>query len=199
MLTMNRTWPVCVAASMMASLLGCGGRQNLLLPPDGSDAGGATAATFGPIDLTQAPAELAMTCDDGIGTLAFDNPCLVGQNLGGGGSGIGGHEVECTLATAGHPITWSFLLPLSQVIAQPTEPISFPLPPGAIAGRPISVAGMSASVSGFVGAITFSRVDTTNRAFIAQLKGTMTWTEQSGSRFSCQIDSPFWGAPGAFE
>jgi hypothetical protein len=108
------------------------------------------------------------------------------------------HEVECTLAAAGHPITWTFLLPLGQVIGQPTKPISFPLPPGGIPGRSISVDGTLASVSGFAGAITFSRVDPTNRAFVARLKGTMTWTEQSGSTFSCQIDSPFWGAPGGF-
>lgn len=45
-----------------------------------------------------------MTCNHGVGTLAFDNPCLVGQNVAGGGSGIGVHEVECTIAAAGLPI-----------------------------------------------------------------------------------------------
>ena len=199
MVTMGRTSVVCVAASMMASFLGCGGRQNLLLPPEGADAGETTAATSGSIDLTQAPTELAMTCDHGIGALAFDNPCLVGQSLGGNGSQIGVHEVECTLAGAGHPITWTFLLPLAQVVADPTKPLAFPLPPGGISGMLIDVAGQGASVSGFAGTITFSRVDQTNRAFIARLRGTMTWRRQSGSTFSCQIDSPFWGAPGAFE
>jgi hypothetical protein len=198
MATMKRTWVVCVAASLMAALSGCGGRQNLLLPPDGTDAGGvATAtATLGLVDFTQAPAELAMTCDHGVGTLAFDNPCLVGQNLSGGGIGI--HEVECTLAASGHPITWTFLLPLAQVIASPAKPLAFPLPPGAPLGTLIDVGGQGASVSGFADAITFSRVDPTNRAFVARLKGTMTWKRQSGATFSCTIDSPFWGAPGNF-
>ncbi|HEV3030628.1 MAG TPA: hypothetical protein VG319_03250, partial [Polyangia bacterium] len=135
-----------------------------------------------------------------VGALAFDNPCLVGQNLTGGGSSrIGVHEVECTLAAGGHPITWNFLLPLAQVVENPTKPIASPLTPGPPLGGPVSVGGLGANVSGFSGTITFSRVDQTNRAFIARLQGTMTWREQSGSTFSCQIDSPFWGAPGAFE
>ena len=60
MVSMKRTWVVCVAASlMMASFLGCGGRQNLLLPPDDTDAGEATAATIGPIDRYPAIAAAA--------------------------------------------------------------------------------------------------------------------------------------------
>jgi len=193
---MNAT---CIAriAVMAAALAGCGGRQNLLLPPDGTDAGGGTA-TIGPVDLTQAPTELAMSCDHGVGTLAFENPCLVGNDLGGGGSGIGVHEVECRFAVSGNPITWTFLLPLAQVVASPSEPLASPLLPGGFTGTLVDVGGQGASVSGFTGTITFSRVDPTNRAFIARLQGTMTWRRQTGSTFSCQIDSPFWGAPGDF-
>ena len=136
-----------------------------------------------------------MTCDHGVGTLAFDNPCLVGHNPGA--NEIGVHEVECTLATTGHPIAWTFLLALAQVIQNPSKPIPSPLPPGAFFGRSVSVDGMGASVSGFAGAITFSRRPD-EPAFIARLKGTMTWKRQSGATFSCTIDSPFWGAPGDF-
>jgi hypothetical protein len=203
MAVMERTRAVGLAL-VAATLAGCGGRQTLDLPADGdagTDAGTTTRATIGPVDLTQAPAELPTTCDHGIGLVAFDNPCLVGFNLGGAPATTGVHVVECTLAVAGHPIAWSFILPLAQLAAEPDKPLTFPkdFPAGPPGNQPIGIGGQPAGLSGVTGTVTFSRVDPTGRAFVARLVGTMTWTQGSGSKVSCAVDAPFWGAPGSFE
>jgi hypothetical protein len=194
--TMKATWVVCVA---LASAAGCGGRQMLDEPPDATTGGGAAGAsaptfTIGPVDLTEAPAQLTMSCDGGVGMIAIDNPCLVGHSLGGGnGSDTGAHEIECTLATSVHPIAWSFLLfiPVMQ------NPVTlFPETPS---GLLVDVGGHQARVSGTSGAMTFIRVDPSNQAFVARFDGSVTWTEPSGATFSCSVDGPLWGAPGGFE
>jgi hypothetical protein len=201
MTVMERTRAVGLAL-VAAALVGCGGRQTLDLPADvdaGTDAGTTSRATIGPVDLTQAPAELPTTCDHGIGLVAFDNPCLVGFNLAGQ-MGVGAHEVECTLAVAGNPIAWSFILPLSQIAAQPDQPLIFPngSPITPSANKHIPISGKPAGVSSVTGTVTFSRLDPPGRAFVARFVGTMIWTQDSGLTFSCAVDAPFWGAPGGF-
>jgi hypothetical protein len=196
---MERMWIACVALSFGAALAGCGGRQGLM-PADDADAGATAGASIGPVDLTGAPPELAMTCDHGIGTLAFDNPCLVGMNLLGDLSKPGEHEIECHLAGPGHPIVWAFLVPLAQIAQHPDQPLTFPssFPTSPTSGMRVDVGGHKAGVSSAAGTVTFSRVDPTGRAFIARFNGTITWKETTGSTFSCAVDAPFWGAPGGF-
>jgi hypothetical protein len=178
---------------------GCGG-QTLQARDDAGgvgDAGGATA-TIGPVDLTQAPTEIMMDCDHGVGQVAFVNPCLVGQNLAGSQRGIGLHETECQLLGGNGAIAWAFLLPLSTIAMSPDQPLTFstnlPAPP---TGRPAEIGGVQAGVSHVDGTMTFSRVDPSGRAFIGHFTGTITWTGSSGA-FSCAVDAPFWGAPGNF-
>jgi predicted small lipoprotein YifL len=201
----KRTNAVLLALAAGVALVGCGGRQTLDLPPDldgGTDAGTTSArATIGPVDLTLAPRELPTSCDQGIGPLAFDNPCLVGMNLAGNPMSPGFHEVECTLAAPGHPMTWAILLVLSQVAANPDRPVTLPgefATPSPTSGMTVDVGGTRAGISSVSGTITFSRVDPANRSFIARFQGTMTWKEESGATFSCAVDAPFWGAPGSF-
>jgi hypothetical protein len=203
MAVMERTRAVGLALVAVA-LASCGGRQTLDLPADGdagTDAGKTARATIGPVDLTQAPSELPTSCDQGLGQVAFDNPCLVGFNLGGAPTTTGFHVVECTLAVAGHPVAWSFILPLAPIAAHPDQPLSFPndFPPAPPLDQLIEIGGQPAGLSGVTGTVTFSRVDPTGRAFVARFVGKMTWTQGSGSKFSCAVDAPFWGAPGAFE
>lgn len=175
---------------------GCGGRQTLDGPPANDGTAGAAAPpaiTIGPVDPTQAPAQLSMICDGGIGTIAIDSPCLVGFGLSSNASQSGPHEIECTLATSSHPIAWSFLLSIPTAQNPVT---SFPETPS---GLGVDVGGQNAHVSSTTGTLTFIRVDPSNRAFIAQFDGAVTWTEPSGTTFSCSIDGPLWGAPGNFE
>lgn len=117
-----RRWLALAALALAA----CGGRQNLLLPPDGTGDDAATPSKLGPVDFSQAPPTLPMTCDHGVGAVTFDNPCLIGHNLFGDPSAVGVHEVECTLATTSHPEAWAFLLPLAQIVAHPDKVLSFP-------------------------------------------------------------------------
>jgi hypothetical protein len=179
-----------------AAFAGCGGRQGLL--PADDDGSAPASASIGSVDLTQAPRQLALSCDQGVGQLAFDNPCQVGANLTGHG-GVGFHETECHLSGAGHPVAWSFILPLSTVAANPARPLAFPsdfpiAPPSMDA---VEVAGQEASVVGVVGTVSFSRVDPTTRAFSASFKGTISWN--GAEKFSCVVDGALWGAPGSFE
>ena len=192
--TMRGAWVVCAALAIIA---GCGGRQMLDQPLDATTGGGAAGAsalpTVGPVDLTQAPAQVSMSCDSGVGMIAIDDPCLVGHSFGGNGSETGPHEIECTLAASGHPIAWSFLL----VIPVTQNPVT--LLPETPSGVLVDVGGRQARVSGTSGAMTFLRVDPSNRAFVARFDGSVTWTEPSGATFSCSVAGPLWGAPGGFE
>jgi len=167
-------------------------------PPDETAAGGAGGAsaptlTIGPVDLTQAPAQLTMSCDGGVGMITIDNPCLVGHSLEPNALETGPHEIECTLAASVHPIVWSFelFIPVTQnpVTVLPETP----------SGLLVDVGGRQARVSRATGAMTFTRVDPSNRAFVARFDGSVTWTEPSGATFSCSVDGPLWGAPGGFE
>jgi hypothetical protein len=58
--------------------------------------------------------------------------------------------------------------------------------------------GQEARISMVTGALTFLRVDPTNRAFVARFIGAVTWIESSGATFHCKMDTPIWGAPGPF-
>ena len=180
-----------VSAALAALAAGCGGATV------SDDNGGAPkAAMIGTVDLGHAPSELAMTCDHGVGRIAFDNPCLVGQNLNGVSSSPGVHEVECTLQASSHPVAWTFLL----ILANPAASLRLPdqVPRGSPTGMPFTIDGRRAGISGVSGTLSFSRVDPANRAFVAQLTGTMIWTDSSGATFSCAVDDPLWGAPGNF-
>jgi hypothetical protein len=197
---MGRAWIAGAWLSLAATIVGCGGRQGLLQADEGADAG-ATVASVGPVDLTQAPPALPMTCDQGVGTIAFDNPCLVGLNLTGDRSKPGLHVVECHFAAPSHPVAWTFMLPLAQLAKLPNQPLTFPshdVPPPPGPGQLVDVGGLAASVSSVAGTVTFSRIDPTGRAFIARFMGTFIWKEASGSTFTCAVDAPFWGAPGGF-
>jgi hypothetical protein len=222
MAAMTRTWALAAALALVAS---CGGRQTLDLPADddgtagtsatagNGGAAGATAAAgnsgaagafgaagamapaVGFIDLRQAPPTFSMKCDSGVGVITFVNPCLVGQALGGTSdpTSTSAREVECTVATPAGDVGWSFLM----IFPPLQNPQTFlPLTPTA------SVVdlgnGQQARISMVTGALTFSRVDPTNRAFVARFIGGVTWTEPSGATFQCTIDTPVWGAPGGF-
>jgi hypothetical protein len=164
--------------------------------------GGAPAAgdnSIGPVDLTQAPASLAMTCA-GTGSLAFEMPCLMGFDLFGQDTNAAGvHATECRLAAPSRPIVWSFLFPLAAVRADPTMPLQtsgLQAEPGT--EQAILLQGEAAMISSVKADLTFSRVDPTNRAFIGRFTGSVVWTSASGTQTPCQIDGPFWGGPGNF-
>lgn len=168
--------------------LACGGGSN----PTGS-------AEVAPVDLSQAPAALTMTCDGGE-ALSLAMPCLVGLNLTGQDPDTAGtHATECRLATSGQPLVWSFLFPLAAVRANPSTALHAPADmPMAGAGQTAELNGESASVSSVTGDLTFTRVDPTARAFSGAFKGTVVWTSPSKGETTCRIDGPFWGAPGTF-
>jgi len=190
------------AASILllgVALAGCGGRQGLEPADDGGRADGSPSAAVGPVDLTYAPRQLPLSCDHGVGPLAFFNPCEVGSNLSGQG-GVGFHETECRFFGAGEPVAWSFVLPLSTIEQHPERPLSFPADfPTTPSAIPVQVGVQQAKVTKAEGTVTFSRVDPTTRAFIGWFKGTISWAGSSTPTFSCAVDAPLWGAPGSFE
>jgi hypothetical protein len=217
---MMNTWAFAAALALVAS---CGGRQMLDLPATTGAAAGASGAmgttgdagmfgdagetgvagasgaagapAVGFIDLTQAPPTFPMACDGGVGVITFVNPCLVGYVIGGDNDATvpGPHEVECTVETPGGNVGWSF-----EVIFPPLQnpQTILPLTPTAL-GVDLGN-GQQAHISKVTGGLTFSRVDPTNRAFVARFIGVVTWTEPSGATFQCQVDAPVWGAPGPF-
>ena len=154
----------------------------------------------GPVDLTQAPATLAMTCGAGTSP-TFEMPCLIGLDLAGPDPTVAGiHATECRLAQPDRPLVWSFLFPLADVRADPSTALAAPadLPPVPTGQQAIVLWGEPATMSSVTGDLTFSQVDPTARAFVGVFKGTVVWTGASGAQTSCQIDGPFWGAPGDF-
>ncbi len=154
----------------------------------------------GPVDLAEAPATLTMTCGAGS-SVALEMPCLIGLDLSGQDpNGTGVHATECREASADRPLVWSFLFPLASARANPSTPLQAPadLPTVAGPGQPIDLAGDSVTMSSVTGALTFSRVDPSVRAFAGTFKGTIVWADQSGAQTSCQVDGPFWGGPGDF-
>ena len=105
---------------MLSSLAGSGDRDAggdfATSPPQVNDGPADLADRIGPVDLTKAPPSLAIACENGVGALAFQMPCLVGMNLPGQG-GVGTHVTECRMVQAGTPVAWSFLLPLGELAA----------------------------------------------------------------------------------
>jgi hypothetical protein len=156
---------------------------------------GAPAPAVGLIDLTQAPPTFSMTCDNGVGSITFVNPCLVGWVAGGDQNPMspGLHEVECTVATPAGNVGWSFEVMFPSLQNPQTILPLTPTASGVDLGN-----GQQARISMVTGALTFSRVDPTNRAFVARFIGSVTWTEPSGATFQCKMDTPVWGAPGSF-
>jgi hypothetical protein len=174
------------------------------LPLACGNSGGGAATTgdnlVGPVDVAAAPATLAMTCGSGV-SVALQMPCLIGLDLAGRDvNGTGVHTTECRLAAPDQPLAWPFLLPLADVRANPSAPLEAPadLPTVTGSGEAIDLAGDSVRLSGVTGALTFSRVDPTARAFIGTFSGTLVWIDQAGAQTSCQVDGPLWGAPGDF-
>ena len=212
--TLRAFWGTFAVFVALGLVSGCGGRQTLDVPgaAGASDAAGtlgsagfagtavavgaagAAAPTVGTIDLSQAPPTISMTCDNGVGVITFVNPCLVGWLIGAGGpTSTGPHEVECTSETTAGTVGWSFMVIFPPL--QNPQP-GVPLTPTAVA---VDLGdGRQARISKVTGTLTFSRVDPTNRAFVAQLTGDVTWTEPSGATFQCQMDAPIWGGPGPF-
>jgi hypothetical protein len=128
-------------------------------------------------------------------------PCLIGLDLAGPDpNAVGVHATECRLAQPDRPLVWSFLLPLAAVRSDPSTPLQAPLGLPLVTGsqQAIVLQGEPATMSSVAGDLTFSKVDPTARSFIATFTGTVVWTSASGTRTSCQIDGPFWGAPGDF-
>jgi hypothetical protein len=195
MISSRAVWILC----LMGAALGTGCANQALSPSDAAiSPTDATGGTIGPVDLSQAPTELTIDCDHGVGQLALVNPCLVGESLTGAPASIGTHETECRLAGGSEPIAWAFLLPLAAIALHPDQALTFPTGlPSAAPWGPVDVGGQKASVSGVAGTLTFSRVDPTARAFVGQFKGVITWTGSNGT-FSCSVAGPFWGAPGNF-
>jgi hypothetical protein len=150
---------------------------------------------IGPVDLAQAPLTLAMTCDAGV-SASLEMPCLVGLNLGSDLNAAGIHATECRLAQPDRPLVWPFLLPLADVRADPSTVLHAPFQPGG--AQEAAIRGEAATMSVVTGDLSFSRVDPTARAFIGAFKGTVVWTGTSGAQTTCQVDGPFWGAPGDF-
>ncbi|SRR5260221_7448277 len=199
---------------LVLSLLGgasaCSGSP-LAVSGGATDSGVPIAALVGSVDLTQAPASLEMTCDRDVGSLALKLPCEVGQNIQGQNRDeLGFNEVECHATSSGQPIVWSLLLVFSQILQHSDRSVTFPnavqaspnqsveyLPPPPDA-MPTNIGGELFNVSQAEGTISFARIDSPGRAFSGSLKGTFSWTGTTGSTFSCEVNGPFWGAPGGF-
>jgi hypothetical protein len=204
-----RNGPCSVALLIGGVMAGCGGIS--ALSTDDANDSGAPAVLIGAVDLSQAPVQLEMTCDHGVGALALAVPCEVGNNLQGPNPDqLGLNEVECHMTTSGQPRVWSFLLVFSQILQDPSRPVVFPnvaptsqnpsvdFLPSPTPSMPTDVDGEPFSPSDTKGTISFLRIDSPGRAFIALLKGTIVWTSSTGSTFSCNLDGPFWGRPGTF-
>jgi hypothetical protein len=104
------------------------------------------------------------------------------------------------MAQTNEPVVWSFMLPLAMLEQNPGAVLRFPgdLPSPPLSPGTINLQGESARVSAVMGSLTFSRVDPSGRAFIGAFSGAVVWTGASGSQTTCQVDGPFWGAPGGF-
>jgi hypothetical protein len=145
---------------------------------------------IGAVDLTQAPSTLTMSCGAGVAA-ALEMPCLIGLDLSGQDPNAAGvHATECRLASPDQPLVWSFLLPLGDVRADPSTSLQAPV------DLPPQLTGVTMST--VTGDLTFSRVDPAARAFIGAFHGNIAWSDQAGTQTSCQVDGPFWGAPGDF-
>jgi hypothetical protein len=145
------------------------------------------------IDLTLAPPTFSMTCDSGIGVVTFFNPCLVGFSLSNSldPSSPSPHEVECTVANAAQTIAWTFLV----VFPPGQNPQQLVLTPTSVGA---DLNGERAQISNIKGALTFTVVSPTQRAFEGRFTGNVTWIEASGGTVQCKIDTALWGAPGNF-
>jgi len=188
------------ALSICVGVAACG-RYNLPAYPKQDGAAPAARATLGAVDLTKAPASLALSCPGVAPPLALEMPCLVGMNIASPPSGVGLHEVECHTTQPGEPLVWSFLLPLSSLAQNPDLVLSFPdrLPNGALPPGEVDLGSEKARVSGGAGTLAFTRVDPEGRAFEGSFRGTLVLTgESTRSEITCDVDGPFWGAPGNF-
>jgi hypothetical protein len=158
---------------------------------------------IGPVDLTQAPLTLSMTCA-GTAALALEMPCRIGLALNSQDlNAVGIHAMECRLAQPERPLVWTSLFPLGHVRAAPSKPLQAPSslrPVTGVGEQAIVLQGERepATMSDVTGDLTFSKVDPTVRAFMGTFTGSVVWTSASGTQTSCQIDGPFWGAPGDF-
>jgi hypothetical protein len=148
-----------------------------------------------PVDLTIATPTFSMSCENGA-TITFQDPCLVGGNLGSAGdpSAPGGHEVECTAVAAnGGSVALSFLA----ILPPPQNPQTLFFPTGTGLGVTLPD-GQGARATAISGNLNYYVVDPKNQAFEARFTGLVTWTEPSGATFQCKMDSMIWGAPGGF-
>jgi hypothetical protein len=170
------------------------------MAPSIAEAGPDLAERIGPVDLTKAPPTLPITCDKCSGALAFEMPCLVGMSILPDRSQPGYHVTECRMAQSGSPLVWQFLLPLAELARNPGMIVRFPedTPSPPRSSDTIDIGGERAQISTINGSLTFSRVDPSGRAFAGAISGTVVWRTSSGAETTCQIDGPFWGAPGDF-
>lgn len=155
----------------------------------------------GPVDLTLAPASVAMTCDGAAGTVTLVQPCLVGMDLRAAGEMVPGiHAVECRLADGAHPLAWSFLLPMAMVAHDPGHVLQIPgeSPTVPNLADSITLGSVQAKLTTVTGGVTFSRVDPVGRAFAATIDAKAVWKPTSGPDITCDLRGPLWGAPGDF-
>ncbi|HVU49661.1 MAG TPA: hypothetical protein VHL80_03180, partial [Polyangia bacterium] len=164
----------------------------------GTGAAGVFGAPYevGAVDLSRADPTFSMTsCDGGIGTLTFVNPCLVGNNLTGATdpSAPGPHVVECTTTMDLGAVSWSFIVSLPPTLNPQTV---FLLAPG---NPTIDLPnGQQARATMVEGQLTFLVVDPGNQAFEGRFVGDVRWTESSGYPALCTLDAVIWGAPAPF-
>lgn len=197
-----------IGLGLLAGLAACG-RHPLegVAPRDGAadqapgDGAAEQAPRLGLVDVTKAPPTLELRCGGAAGVLPLKMPCLVGMNIVGSGQPVGLHETECRIAGADEPIVWSFLLPLGALAQNPALVLHLPgdLPTTLIGSGSIDLNGEQAHVSGVTGTLSFSRVDPQGRAFEGAFRGRIVWKgATSGAETACDVDGPFWGAPGDF-
>jgi hypothetical protein len=195
---------------LLGAASSCSGNP-LQVGESAKDSGVPVATLTGSVDLSQAPISLEMTCDRDVGSLALKLRCEIGQNIPGQNRDeLGFNEVECHATSSGQPMVWSLLLVFSQILqhsdrsvtflnavkASPNQSVEYlPPPPDAM---PTNIGGELFNISRAEGTISFARIDSPGRAFSGSLKGTFSWKSTTGSTFSCDVDGPFWGAPGGF-